>query len=75
MKEWRDEMKYTPIMRQNPDDQFSVRFKNKVMKQKIEEMKKKSEKIGSYGKYVKEMFQPKVSQKKKAELEQLNQRL
>ena len=38
-------------------------------------MKQKSEKIGKYGKYVKDMFQPKASLKKKHELTELNKRL
>ena len=50
-------------------------FKNKAMQKKIEEMKQKSEKIGKYGKYVKDMFQPKASLKKKHELTELNKRL
>ena len=40
-----------------------------------EERKKLKEKIGSYAKYVKEMYWPKVSEQKKMELEQIKETL
>lgn len=43
--------------------------------QQNEERKKLKDKIGSYAKYVKEMYWPKVSEAKKLELEQIKESL
>ena len=55
----------------DPRDNFSSdRVKIEIEEKEIEK-RQRADKIENYAKYVKEMYRPKVSEKKKLELEQI----
>ena len=62
-------MKYEIIKTEDPNDVYSLSYHTENMANQKKEVKMRSEKKENYGKYIKEMYWPKASEKKKFELE------
>jgi hypothetical protein len=62
---------YEPLLRENLDDDYSNAKQQFIMKEKKQDLIQKLRKKENYGKYVKEMYWPKISDKKKHELHQM----